>query len=502
MIRISVPKSYTMKELKSILSVLSSDFLEHSQLLSGTLVKEQSLVKRIIAIAGETEAITDQDAAKRVYGTPYNKHAFETLKSHVKQRALANLLICDIKPKGPYSREAVQFKLLKMIAQADLLLAFGARPTAIKQLQKVQLTAKRYSFNELLLLSSHALRKHFWFYGMVKAYRDIVRKMDATLKVLEDEYKGEQFYETATMPFVKSKAKQLNQVRAMKKAIDQIKKIKSLPNSYSLKIHLYKLNVSYSQVIEDNLGVVTECQRAIKFLRSTKANYSLKLHAHFFFAHCESLFAMKKYDELIEHLSILRELITDKNPNRLAVERLAFLSFLRTQQLDKAEVTLTTVHNLTSLASVLKRHKEEWLLYREYLGLASRIYTNDSKRFKPREKGQLQEVSKDKLGSNVAILILDCCRLLLERDYKELEKIDKKIDNYLYRHLNKEPDLKRSATILKMFRVAIHEEGHPERTKAKVGQYLPTIHSNVNTVYDSIEVIPYDKIWSLLLKRL
>ncbi len=489
-----------MKELKSILTVTQSEFIVKESLLDDFSTKN-SLISQLIDNTLRTDIQSDQEAAVLLYGKNYDKHAFEELKSKVKHRALTSLLVYDIRNDEQHVREAMQHKLNKMLAQANLLLFFGSRSAGVRLLLKINALASKYLFNETRLISTHMLRSHYWFVGDKPKYKQASIQLSKLLIILRDEYYGEDLYNTTTMPYVKSSAKKTHLAKSFRNAISQITNLKHLADSYSLQTNMYRLKVSYYQLLDDHKDAIKECGRASAFLDKKHELSSPRLSAFFLLSKCESLLFLRRYDEAVKATDRLRKLIPAKNPSRIIVERLAFLSHIQSLNIFEADKIYKEVQRLPSFTMASDRQREEWLLYKMYLDL---VKSMTSRNIDPiNYQTELKINSMDKHGNHLAFLILECLSTLLRKDYNAFSTTDKKIDNYLYRHLNRSAENKRSATFLKMIRIAIKDECVKEVIVQKTSKPLSYLSiKDSSTFLEPIEIIPYDMLWNLLIKAI
>lgn len=491
-----------MKEIKSILNVLEMPNIEREPLLGDVLSDGDSLIQKLARNISGNAYSSDRDAATDLYGPLYKKHNFEALKSKVKHRALATLLVTELKNEHRNSREAMQHRLHKMLVQVNLLLAFGERPAGIKLLEKLSVYADEYSFTELQLIATRLLRSHSWFVGDATSYRRQTRKLQKLSNIIEREFLGEEIYQTATQPFVTSKAKQHRLTQTFKVSLSTYRRLRSTADSYTLTVNWYKLHVAALEHNNEYTQVAKECDSAIEYVKSQKYFYSKKLLVHFLLSKCEALLLMQKNAEVLKLVPGLRDLIPRHNPNRIIVERYAFLAHLRSFHFEEASQILEQIG--PSLEStVLEQRKEEWALLRAYLNLIRHLAegrkgNTGAFNFSPEA---LKHLSKDKLGNNIAVLVLEAVCAIVSRHFDTLNMIDKKIDNYLYRHLHTSKEYRRTAAFLKLLRILIKEDYNKEKIAAKTRRYA-TVLNNTEMLPEPTEILFYEKLWELLFASL
>ncbi len=487
-----------MKEIKSILNVLESPFIDKEPLLDDYLTDQKSLISKLAYNVSTDKYTTDTEAGRDLYGKIFNKHTFEGLKSKTRQRALTTLLVSELKPEHQNTREALQHKLLKMLVQANLLLPFGARPTGAKLLNKVILTSKQYSFTELELHATHLLRSHYWFVGDKKQYDKLTLSLDRLTDLLSKEHSGENLYFTTTQAFVNSNAKRAHLSHLFKKSLRSFSVLHKSTTSYSLTINWYKLRVAHFEHEGTAHEVIKECDKVISYMQSKTYFYSQKVYVHFLLAKSGALLQLQRYDELIKLVDILRELIPLRNPNRIIVERHAFLANLRAMELREAYRIINETQKTLQIC-ILPHVKEEWLLFKRYADVITAIKTK--RRITPTPLAKISS-SKDKLGTNLSALILDAVYCIVMKDYPMLATVDKKLDNYLYRYLNQAKGYKRSIALLKLLRIIIKEDYDKKAISLKARTHIQYLNSCTSLDLEPIEIITYEQLWAFVLDNL
>lgn len=112
--------------------------------------------------------------------------------------------------------------------------------------------------------------------------------------------------------------------------------------------------------------------------------------------------------------------------------------------------------------------------------------------------------SKDKQGQNISIIVIQILFLILDRKYSSVIDKVEGLTQYTYRHL-KNDETFRSNCFIKMLLLMVKADFHPIRTRTYTEdlekKLLSTqFVSNENSAH--IEIIPYDKLWNVVLELL
>ena len=112
--------------------------------------------------------------------------------------------------------------------------------------------------------------------------------------------------------------------------------------------------------------------------------------------------------------------------------------------------------------------------------------------------------SKDKRGINVSILLLHIGFLLQRKDFSAIiDKIDS-LNQYAYRYLRKD-DSFRSNCLIKMVVQMAKADFNPVRTErytAELREDLQKVQLQGSGENIEIEIIPFDVLWSIMIKSL
>lgn len=498
-----------MKELKHILTILNSKHLEQEQVLGDLTSESDSLMNKLALTALKNDYVSDREMALELYGEMYDKHKFEILKSKLKQRALTSLLLYDFTDIEKSPRDAYKYRLQKQLIQASLLLLFGARQVAVKQLLKVKSLSDQYSLNGIKLQSCLLLRSHYWFSGEKKAFKNITDDINFLIRIIAQENRAEELYQLATIDFVASKAKHSGAKKMIASAIKELDAIPDKSKSFVIAIYYYKLKISLLQLEDKHSAVIVESKNAIKLLTKNKKFYNQQLYIYFLTTLCESLSFQRKYDELIYSLTEIRQLVDYTNPNRIVIERIAFLANMGNGRYAEADRILNDVLSLPYFALPLEHHIEEWTLFKDYnqllkcLQIINEHGLNTSEAKKCIDALLLHKLpvfAKDKTGLNISILVFQVIRLILAKDYRKLIQVDKTLDNYIYRYLTNTKEHIRSITFLKLLRAIIKDDLDKKRLNKKVNSILNSLSTKtINGYIEPVEIIPYEQLGSLLL---
>jgi len=168
-------------------------------------------------------------------------------------------------------------------------------------------------------------------------------------------------------------------------------------------------------------------------------------------------------------------------------------------------------HKRFRLQSV--RMQEEWRLIGAYLNLLvelgelpqaeveAAVGTYKSTKF----ENDFTELSRDKEGMNIPIVILPAVFALAKSDFEAFEAQIDKLDKYRKRYLENELNQRSARFLQMMFALAKQKYGGSVRSEGRLRQEVEKLHAltpQVARQHYAIEVIPYENLWELLVRKL
>lgn len=489
-----------MNELKSILSTLFSPHLREEQTLDGLDKQEGSLLAKLYLNAQKNTYANEREVARDIYGENFDMPAFHQLKSKLKQRALKTLLLRDIVTVDMNPREAAKHRLLRSYVEANLLLGFGARNYAMKLMEKVAKEAREYYVYDVDLMCTEFMRTHYWFTGDQKRFDQTNKYLGKINEILRQEYRSEELYQRAMFPHVSSLAKRPDLLRMIHLSLKEIRSLSCYNESFVIPSHYIQLRLVYLDQKGDYEQISTECHTALKIFRKKKAFASKKLIGSILMSECEALIFQRKYTGALDLLAEMRDSIAAESFNRLIVERFGFLAYLNIPDLRSARKLIKGILESKLYSQARPMQKEEWLLLDGYMNLRDAFEQNNRGVGLVPISHSLPLRSKDKLGSNITIVLYECMRAIVQRNFNEILRCDKGLDNYLYRYLNGKPGYKRTIYFMKMLRILIKEDFDPVKVKKKTDRFLKLLQiKDAKNVLEPIEIIPYEVLWEMLI---
>ena len=186
----------------------------------------------------------------------------------------------------------------------------------------------------------------------------------------------------------------------------------------------------------------------------------------------------------------------------------AFITYLHSGDWEKSYSIFKKVRYSVYNSSLDIRYYNRVLLYEAYFQIlidAGELIPEKKGRFKVQKfLNSLPDYAKDKEAMNISLIIAKFCFLVVRKKYSDCLQYAEAIEKYRQRYLKKFYHV-RCRTFLKML-IRIPKNGFNKqsiiRKTAKLNEELKDMPLDVFYVPIEIEVIPYDKLWEVLINSL
>jgi hypothetical protein len=283
-------------------------------------------------------------------------------------------------------------------------------------------------------------------------------------------------------------------------------------NSFKFNSDSYNIITSYFIFIDEYDKAIQFCEEALLFFESkpyedkaTKWAFRNSLILAFI--------GKRKYLEAAKYTALNFEIVKKGTFNWYILCKYQFI-LLSAQEDYQNLYSLVLDVTLTKNYKKLVLQHEYWNVIEAYIHFLIRMdkvnpnLVDSDRKLRPfslaRFLNDVPKFSKDKRGLNVAILIIQYIFLLLDRKYSKLiDRLDA-LKQYSYRYL-KNDETFRSNLFIKMLLKVADADFHPiaavRYTKDMHAKLLASAPS-ANFQSAEIEVIPYEKLWDIVMELL
>ena len=503
----------TMREIISLAKLISEQKIEKIDLFNGKKslpLKSRQLYENLIN--GNIQNL--EDVMRFVYNNQEQEANAKKLVSRLKTRLLNSLFFVDqSRDEFTDMRRAIH-SISKSFVLFNILFERNERKIAISIANKTFIKAMKYEKTDFALYLARHLYEH---YSIVEPSKKQISKFKNAIKllskVLHFELLAEEYYNEISNLYVTKKSKfSGSELTSMKLKSEELIRHQKEIKSFKFNLNTYNLTASYYILTNQHRKCIDCCKSALLF------------------------FDGKPYDDTLSKYMFRNNLILSAIPQRnfILAEQYTKENFLILSkgsynwfnQCNYQFILLTAqgkyqkLYDLVLEVTKNKNYKKYviknqfWNVIEAYVHFLIRMSKIDpsknisNKNLRPfsltRFLNDVPKFSKDKRGLNVSILIIQYIFLLLDRKYSKLiDRLDA-LKQYSYRYLKNDESF-RSNLFIKMLLKVADADFHPiaaERYTKEMYTKLLASNPSANFQSTEIEVIPYEKLWEIVMELL
>lgn len=497
-----------MQVLKEITQILSKYKLETIPVLGcGTKQQKQQIAALYEAII-TTESPSDEYLAQTVLDSTPDSRNYKKLKSNLKDQLMNCLFFIDTSKSDFNDYPQAYVNCCREWAAARILLGKNARKSGIdickkifKQVLKADITSLVINIADLM---SYYYATHEVDSTKFEEYSGLV---DLYLKILDAEDEVEEAYCLLQLQAINSNNDR-NQVRTS--AQESWKDLAPLLQQYdTYNLHLYGrfIQILALDTTKDAPAIVDACDSAIEFFQAKPlfAKTALLLFYHQKLLTYINLKAFKKGMDTAKQCLEYLDLGTH---NWVKHQQLRFYLSMHTQNYDTAYTILKETVNHKNFKSIHVSTQEEFQLliaYIQFLIHIEKIEQDTLNKFKL--KKFLQEIPtfcEEKRAINTATLLIQILFFISIKKYDPAIDCIEAIETYGSRYLKKDKRYRINCLIKMLSQVwqgGFHKVGVMRRTET-LYEKLKAEPIDISNEQDTMEIIPYEDLWELLLSFL
>ena len=442
----------------------------------------------------------DETAAMDLYREKPNSPKYKSLKSRLKQKLLPHLFFLDFDKETIKESYKFEQECLNYFYFGRVLFIAGEYEAAMSFLKKSITLAKKGAYTYIIIESMELLRTIYAFNGNLKLYKQNQKQLEEYRKIHTYESEAIDLYYSNKFRVEKSVRSRKESLKTVSRGLERMHELWLLSNSYNIFELHYKLKIIYSEMVgnfKEIIKITGEIEDQYKKSLINRRRFNLRLNRHVkIYAHLRSGDYEYGLNYAKEYLPYMNRAYT----NWFAYIENYFLLAMHAKKYPLAfEIFRNATHN-PNFEKVKKSVKETWSLFRAYLYF---VYPDKSllKNFNYKQfVTYVPEYSKDKLGFNVAILILQCLNYLKKNDLDALLFRVESLKKYKQRHFRDNHSL-RTKLFFRLLFAAVHASMREDLLSKKIND----IHEKLKDTpppgdaYAKIEIIPYEHLWKMIL---
>jgi len=459
--------------------------------------------------------VNEDEIARSLYGEAANRNtnAYKKLKQRAVEELSGHLLLVGPHSPSFTARQRGIYRAYRELVVAELLRARNFKVSAVYFHKKALRKARKNGVSTVEMLCLDALAYHA---GVQEGNVTLFNKYDkeyrqALLKVTSERDVSSKFVQIKLLGSA-SPAERLEKHRKIISFIDE------LDNNYSLALLspqyafvYFTIKLAGWSAISDHDETLKVADESIEYFSGLATKHPVPLS--YFYMHKLMIYALRKDYENGVNVYKKCLLLTEVNlTNWYKLSELAFFFLLQNERYDAAVELYTSFMRSGSPRKMPARFREKWLVYRAYLyflletGEMTKAMESDPLgKFRLRKfLNSVPSFSKEKRGRNIPILLVQILFTIQRKDYDLVSERMEAIEKYTNRHLRKDENYRSNCFIKLLLLFPKHDFRYEEidrRSKIWLRKLEQMPLEFANQSYE-IELIPYEKLFSMLLAGL
>lgn len=470
---------------------------------------ENDVLKTIIEGIKSDHWKTDQEASLAIFKRKSDKQ-YNQCKRQLRDKLVHAILISEVPKQKQNSELATQFINANRLYVAHNILIAKNHSTAASYLGEILIAQSiRYGFTEFAIKIAQHLIEYYSISNLdkkkVEYYKSVIAEF--TLAITW-ENKTVITYSQMMNLFIKELSPGTKAI-----AIADEFKINAQPIvhkviSNKFHIHYYLIIIFRHIAAQDFKSMDLAAQNGLNYFRSLKLRM-FRTENIFLKKRVEANLSLGNIDLCQKLLNEILSQTKEYNSNWFNTLEIQVIILIHQNKYDKAIQEFQKGRKHKAYDTISPITKKRWGLLEAYINFLQRTISTSDKPTMSRYKinkfiNETPVFSEDKKGRNIQLIIAQLLFYILDKNWDRMEEKIEALQKYGSRYLRKN-DLFRSQVFIKMLLEIPKRMYHPEaiiRHTAKYRKRLEEIAPNIDLNGSTLEVIPYEHLWELILPNI
>lgn len=454
----------------------------------------------------------DRDAASFLYDCSPTDDKYRQLKSRFRKRLLNTLFFLDVNLPDVAGYERAYFSCNKDWTLVKILLANEARATAANLARQILTISLRYKFADLIVNCARILRE----YAVEEENEKEFEEYDAIIKqykdVLDAEIRSEELYQRVLMNYFKPVGENNNLRERIDTYCDALVSLSEMYASPVIYYNMYMVWTYRYEMLQDFEAMIEVCTRAEQYMKDNPTYYQEEKMATFQLKRMSAFLHLKDYKR--GKINAEKSLSTFEEGSDMWFTFMEYylLLAMHTDNYINALAILLKAVSHTRYKKLPSEARERWKIYEVYLNYMTEIY-GDEQPILRRQNRRPFKISKflsdpvlypkDMRIFTIFTLIAQVLFNIEQRQFNQAVEITDRLKNYANRQLRKEDFYRLIAFIRLLQQLAKANYRHDDLSNTeKYYNRLLEVPFYYRGLTAELEVVPYEHLWNIILKRL
>ncbi len=452
----------------------------------------------------------DRDASSFLYGCGPTDDKYRQLKSRFRKRLLNTLFFLDVNLPSTSNYDRAYYTVNKEWTLVKILLSNDANMTAASLARQILTISLRFNFADIIVNCCRILRKDAADKSDEKAFELYDQYIKQYANILDAEIRSEEFYQRVVINYYKPIVK----TGVLREKIDTYcDALLSLSEIYESPVVIYNMYLVFAyryEMFKEYEKVYETCLKAETYVNN---NPTFNQEGKLFILYLKSLSAFIHLRDYNRGKAFAEKCLTqfpEGSESWLLFMEYYILLALHCGQYVHAFSIHAKAENNPKFKKLGAVAREKWYTYEVYLNLLAEIEQDPNSALYAYKKRnfRMNKFLNDPILHSRELRIVSIHQVigqvlyyLNKRSYSACSERIERLKNYANKQLKKEDNF-RTIQFIRLLQ-QLQKAGYKKSQLSNVDKYYNRLLKNpfsYRGLLQELEVIPYEKLWEIILK--
>ena len=454
----------------------------------------------------------DRDAARFLYDCTPTDDKYRQLKSRFRKRLLNTLFFLDVNLPSTSSYDRAYYSCNKDWTLVKILLSNGATLTANSLARQILTTALKYKFSDVIVNCCRILRKFAAENNQEKDFEEYDAHIKQFSNVLDAEIRSEELFQRVIMSYYKPASAESDLTEKIDIYCDALVGLSEMYDSPVVIYNMYLVWTYRYEMLHDFESMLEVCDQGEKYIEEHPKFYQEEKLATFQLKKMSAYLHLRDFKNGKINAEKCLQTFPDGSEIWFDFMEYYLLLTLHTDNHVNAIAIFNRAKGNSKFRKLDNETKDRWNIYDVYLNYILESIGEDNPVLKSQRKKTFRLnkfladpilFPKDQRVFTIHLVIAQLMFLIEKKNYTQATERVERLRNYANRQLKKDEHFRLIQFIRLLQSLAKAEFQLTELSATdKYHDRLIETPFYYRGLKSEFEVIPYEKLWNLILSRI
>lgn len=454
----------------------------------------------------------DRDAATFLYGCSPTDDKYRQLKSRFRKRLLNTLFFLDVNLPSTSNYDRAYYSCNKDWTLVKILLANTAPHTAAALAGQILTTGLKFKFADIIVNSSRILRQYASEIGDEKNYEVYDQHSKQYQNVLDAEIRSEELYQRVIMNYHKSSSKNQNLKEKIDTYCDALVGLSEIFDSPVVVYNMYLVWAYRYEMLQDFSSVLDVCNQGEKYIEENPRYYQDDKLETFHLKKMNAYIHLKNFMEGRVNAEKCLQSFPEGSDTWFTFMEYYLMLALHTDNYLAATAIYNKATGLSKFKKLGTEVKEKWNIFNTYIEfiIENKGSENPVLQMQKKKSFRLSRFLNDPILYpreqrifTVHMVVAQMLFLIEKKSFNAVGERIERLKGYANRQLRKEEYFRviQFIRLLQQLSKASYKVSELSNTQKYYDRLIETPFYYRGLI-EEIEIIPYEKLWNMILDML